>query len=199
MEEPAVETPRVEPKSPIAEALRNEVIRLATEGDPKRDGTFSVEIAARIERIVLAGRNLLMAERLSAIDADHLIKRQKKNIFNNMNYDPLGDYTLGNDESFMAMGAPMMGSGSPLAVSGPSENFGMHAIREMVNAAKTMKDTPEALVSALALARKEDLHDVAADLERRLGISSPSPVSPPPATKDNAAALLASYSEGGTS
>jgi microcompartment protein CcmL/EutN len=52
-----------------------------------------------------------------------------------------------------------------------NENFGVQAVRQIVDAAKTMGDSPAKLVEALVIARSNNLPDVAAALEKKLGVS----------------------------
>ena len=58
-----------------------------------------------------------------------------------------------------------------------NENFGVQAIRQLVDAVRTAGETPAKLVEALAAARSNGLTDVAASLEKKLGVgvSSPTP------------------------
>ena len=152
-------------RSEISEALRREVIRLATEGDDKVGGNFTPEVAARIERVVLAGRTLLMAEKISAHDAEAMLRWRRKNLLGGGSMvagDELDDYALGND---------MLSGSVPMVMSSPAENFGMSAIRELISAARGVNESPSKLVEALAVARHEGLTDVAAELEKKLGVT----------------------------
>ena len=88
-----------------------------------------------------------------------------------------------------SMGGPYLGAGynvigssgdfSPLVSSGVvnNENFGVQAVRQIVDAIRTMGESPAKLVEALAAARANDLPDVVAALERKLGITKEEPPS----------------------
>jgi hypothetical protein len=55
-----------------------------------------------------------------------------------------------------------------------NENFGVQAIRQLVDAVRTVGESPAKLVEALAVARSNNLVDVVASLEKKLGVSKES-------------------------
>jgi hypothetical protein len=154
-------------KSPMAEALRAEVIRLCTEGDLKMGGAFTVELAMRIEGVVSAGRQILLAEKVSASDVEALLRRRRKNGLI-INGGIVGDDFSSDD-----------GSGITLASSSASENFGMSAIRQLVEGMRVQSESPLKLVEALAAARQHGLDDVVRVLEDKLGVGKSQVALPP--------------------
>ena len=46
---------RAEIKHPMAEAIRAEIIKIATEGDSKQDGTLTADVLLRIVRVAKTG------------------------------------------------------------------------------------------------------------------------------------------------
>jgi len=140
-------------RSPIGEAIRHEIVRLATEGDEKHGGDFTSAVAGRILNIATAARDLLIAAGGVGLSS----KRRSK--FNGF-FDPDS-----GEESAIQIGP-----------SFSNENFGMTALRELISIAKNFHDVPSKTVEALAVARREGLADVAAELEKRLGVSTSVPV-----------------------
>jgi len=174
------EKPAPQP-SKISLALKEEIIRLCTEGDPKHGGMFTVEIASHIGRIVKAGRELLLAEKISMNDLDALMKRKR-----GFSISSSGNSLIGSIPGYGSSDEdPMDEFSSPIQTTMPNENFGMTAIREIVNSLKgfsaSQNESPAKLVEALALARENKLDDVAAELEKKLGVTkslSPMPRQP---------------------
>ena len=148
------------PPSVISNQLRDELIRILQTGDPKHDGAFTVAIAAQVEKFIAASREILMTEHLAQQDIASLMMMRNRH---HMGY-PLGS-------SLIETGFPM--SLPPVN----NENFGVQAIRQLVDAVRTMSESPAKLVEALAAARSNGLTDVAASLEKKLGVgvSSPTP------------------------
>jgi len=144
--------------STISNQLREELIRILTTGDEKHDGAFTVTVSAQVEKFVIASREILMAEDLAKKDLASLMMMRKNQ------YGAWGGAVLGG------LGG---GIGDPYPMPGlvNNENFGVQAIRQLVDAVKTMGDSPAKLVEALAVARKNDLTDVVASLEKKLGIA----------------------------
>lgn len=175
---PAAEPP-VHPRSAISEAIRKEIMDIATAGDRRAGGAFTADVALRIGRIVRAGRDLLMSERLSAMDIEQLMRRKSG---------------MGDDE--FGLGGPVQGagesiyvpSGMGMAVSGmnvvtpyassvtpplsgatsPTENFGMQAMMQIVEAAKAANHTPEKIVKAIAAAKEANMPELVEQLKRKL-------------------------------
>lgn len=153
--------PDKDPPSPMSEAIRKEIIRIATTGDPKNHGMFTVNVAAHIERLVVAGRDILLAEKIATNDLDALLKsRRRRNGAGIYNNTIMGGVNLDSDDY-----------DGPLAVTNPTENFGMSAIRQVVDGLKAQSETPEKLVAALAAAKEAGLTNVVAALEARLGVT----------------------------
>ena len=143
-------------KHPLAEALRAEILKLAS------DGVLTAEVLLRITRVAKTGRDLLVTLSASPSNLAQMVK-------------PKFGFALNPDALDDEGGLPM-----PLAVSSPAENFGMTAIREIIAAAKGQNDSPVKLVEALAAAREHGLDDVARELEAKLGIVKPVAVLPAP-------------------
>ena len=104
-------------KHPLAEALRAEILKLASEGDSKSDGALTAEVLLRITRVAKTGRDLLVTLSASPSNLAQMVK-------------PKFGFALNPDALDDEGGLPM-----PLAVSSPAENFGMTAIREIIAAA----------------------------------------------------------------
>jgi len=145
-------------KHPLTEALRAEIMKLASEGDSKSGGILTPEILARIERVAKTGRDLLVSLNASPTSLAGLMKPR---------FSAFGNPVLGDDSGDVGQMGYM-----PLASSPPAENFGMVAIREIVAGLKAANgsESPVKLVEALAAAREAGLHDVAKELEGKLGI-----------------------------
>jgi hypothetical protein len=162
------------PPSPMSEQLRKELVRILTDGDDKNNGAFTIAVATHVEKFVGAAREILMTEKLAQNDVAALLGMRRRRY---------GGDILGDDSSGMLMGAVPT-----------TENFGVQAIRQLIEAAQSMQNTPSKLVEALADARRLGLADVAAEIETRLGIkkdagaASPEPRFPsrpaPPASHE---------------
>jgi hypothetical protein len=151
------------PPSAISNHLREELIRILSAGDDKHDGAFTIAIATQVEKFVVAARDILMTENLAQNDLGSLMRMRKQAV------GPWGGVTLGGgsyvgDDGF---GIPSV---SPLL---NTENFGVQAVRQLVESVRTLGDSPAKLVEALATAREHNLTDVVASLEKKLGISKP--------------------------
>jgi hypothetical protein len=163
--------------SEMSEQLRKELIRIITTGDSTNDGAFTVAIATHVEKFVVAAREILMTEKLAQNDIGALMRRRKNKMFQNgLMY---GGGMMGSSDDY---NDDMMGNMSPI----PNENFGVQAIKQMLEALRSMNDSPSKLVEALASAKQHGLHDVATELEKKLGVfktlparTDPSPPAPP--------------------
>ena len=168
-------------KHPMAEAIRAEIIKIATEGDSKQDGTLTADVLLRIVRVAKTGRDLLAAMVESPKNLASLVKRPQSP-FGYLGAAPMGD------EDLEQMSGPMA---SPVFATAPmSENFGMTAMREIIAAAKNFNGngtSPARLVEAIAIAKEKGLDDVARELEEQLGIKkkvvTAAPVAVPAATE----------------
>jgi hypothetical protein len=170
-------------KHPVAEAIRTEIIKIATEGDSKQDGTLTVDVLLRIVRVAKTGRDLLAAMVESPKNLASLVKRPQSPFgYIGMGQNVDGDLDGISGESQMA---------SPVFATAPmSENFGMTAMREIIAAAKNFNGngtSPARLVEAIAIAKEKGLDDVARELEEQLGIKkkvvTAAPVAVPAATE----------------
>jgi hypothetical protein len=173
-EEGLVDVPEPERERPknsaMAEALRTEIMRLCDTGDPQKGGLFTHRVALQIGRVVQAGRELLMAERLSMMDAEDLLKRKLRkrsamkmgNSYNSsvMVVGSYDDEDMGDSDGSI--------DSDPIAQSSAVENFGMQAVKQVVAAAQAASNSPEKLVEAIAKARKLGLGGLAEKLEARL-------------------------------
>ncbi len=152
-------------KPPLQEALRSEILKLASEGDPKSK-ELTPEILLRIMRVAKTGRDLLTALTVNPKNLAALVKRPRS---------PFGIPAYGGDDNLDDLGGDE-GDGTlpiPYASAPAAENFGMVAIREIISAAKNLNGngpSPVKLVEALAIAREKGLQDVAKDLEKQLGV-----------------------------
>jgi hypothetical protein len=151
---------------PLAEALRVEILKLATEGDPK-DKTLTPDVLMRILRVAKTGRDLLVSLAATPSNLNQMLKRPHNGFqFSGPNQedDGLGD---------SSMATPVF---APYSQSSPGENFGMTAIREIIAAWKNQNgSSPVKLVEALVVARENGLHDVAKELEGQLGLGKKEP------------------------
>jgi hypothetical protein len=146
------------PPSLISNQLRDELIRILRTGDDQNDGAFTIAVAAQVEKFVAAAREILMTENLAQNDLGSLMRMRKQ---------PFG----------------LQGSWSPVIGGGGvdyippinNENFGVQAIRQIVDGFKTTNESPAKLVEALVVARSNNLADVAAALEKKLGVSKAAP------------------------
>jgi hypothetical protein len=144
------------PASVISRQLRDELIRILQTGDDKNDGAFTVAIATHVEKFAVAAREILMTEKLAQSDIASLMMMRKRHPA--MAY-PLAGSSLGYDsDSYL-----------PMPVN--NENFGVQAIRQAIDAARTLNESPAKIVEALVVARANNLTDVVASLEKKLGIS----------------------------
>ena len=146
------------PPSVISNQLRDELIRILRTGDAKNEGAFTVAIAAHVEKFAVAAREMLMTENLAQQDLSSLMMMRKHHLGS--------PYSLGlNSSSLVGDGFLPM----PTSLIN-NENFGVQAIRQVVDAVRTMGESPAKIVEALAVARSNNLADVAAALEKKLGI-----------------------------
>jgi len=149
------------PRSPIAEALRREIIDVVTRGDARKGGAFTAAVAIQVQKICAAAREIILAQRVAENDISALLQRKGGiNIGGGMfGGGIMGLGELGDDDGVL-----------PLAGAPAAENFGTQAIRQLVEGLRGMNDSPAKLVEALALARSQGLTDVAASLEKKLGV-----------------------------
>lgn len=155
-------------KHPVAESLRTELLKLATDGDAQHKGALTAEVLARIMRVAKTGRDLLVSLNISGSNLSHMVRRPK----GRMGYLATANFGGAGDDD---MGDEGQNSGGPFAYSSPQENFGMTALRELIAGAQKHfmgagKGSPKDLVEALLVARKEGLTDVVAELESQLGL-----------------------------
>lgn len=150
-------------RQPMAEALRAEILKLATDGDPKMEGALTADVLLRIMRVAKTGRELLVSLDASASNLAGMVRRPRGS------YIPMLGENVEDDG--LDMVANPFGNG-PFATTSPAENFGMTAMREIIAAAKNLNGgtSPAKLVEALAIAKEKGLHDVALELERQLGV-----------------------------
>lgn len=153
------------PPSVISEQLRDELIRILRTGDEKNSGAFTVAVAVQVEKFVVAAREILMTENLAQNDLSSLMMMRRQH-----QMGPWGSVIGGG-----SLGGGFVGGDSLLPGIGASpvnnENFGVQAIRQVVEAIRTVGDSPAKLVDALAAARSHGLDDVAAVLEKKLGVA----------------------------
>ncbi len=162
-------------KQPVAEALRAEILRLAKDGDDKKDGALTEEVLQRIMRVAKTGREVLVSLNASPSNLAAMAKRPK---------NTGGFFSPVYGEEGDELGESMGGQVTPFATSPGSENFGMAAIRELVAAAKNFNgngSSPLKLVEALAVAREKGMDDVAKELEAQLGLAKAKPALTAPA------------------
>lgn len=156
-------------KHPLTEALRAEILKLATDGDPQSDGALTESVLLRIMRVAKTGRELLVSLNASPSNLAAMLRRPSS---------PFGIPVLGQnaeDDGFGFVDTPI-GSALPYVTSSPSENFGMTAMREIIAAAKNLNGggtSPAKLVEALVIAKENGLGDVVRHLEEQLGIGKP--------------------------
>jgi len=180
-----------QPLPALPEALRAEILKLATEGEKGSGGALTPDVLLRIERVAKTGRSLLMSLSVSPSNLAQMIKRPSPFGFGqNVEDDGLGDVSIGGT----------IGTGTAIAYTPPSENFGMTAIREIIAATKNLNGnnngtSPVKLVEALVLAREKGLADVAKELETQLGIGKAVSALPAPQVKPE---VLVSAGEGVT-
>lgn len=157
--------PKKHPPSVISHQLRDELIRILMTGDAKSDGAFTVAIATHVEKFAVAAREILMTESLSQNDLGSLMMMRRQHM------GGMGGSYMG------AVGSLSDGLGPlPYPMGVNNENFGVQAVRQIVEAARTVGDSPAKLVEALVIARQNNLTDVVASLEKKLGVSKDEPV-----------------------
>lgn len=166
--------------SAISDHLRNELIRILTTGDAGAggNGAFTIAVALVVEKFAVAAREILMTENLARNDLSSLMMTRKH---------PWGWPMASN--VFGGIGGGIGDSlGYPLAPVN-NENFGVQAIRQFVDALRTIGESPAKLVEALAVARQNNLTDVVAALEKKLGVSPTDPINemPTPTLVDDGA------------
>lgn len=152
------------PPSAISNHLRDELIRILSTGDDKHDGAFTIAIATQVEKFVVAARDILMTENLAQNDLGSLMRMRK-------HPGPWGGVIGGGGNYIGDDSYPMPLGALPLGLN--TENFGVQAVRQLVESVRTLGDSPAKLVEALATARAYNLTDVVASLEQKLGISKP--------------------------
>lgn len=153
------------PPSVMSNQLREELIRILKTGDSKHDGAFTVAVATQVEKFAVAAREILMTESLAQQDLASLMMMRKRQL-------GMGGPYLGNAGWGAIIGSEGVGDG--LGMPYPivnNENFGVQAVRQIVDAAKSMGDSPAKLVEALVIARSNNLADVASAIEKKLGVS----------------------------
>lgn len=150
-----------DPPSVISNQLRDELIRILKTGDDKNDGAFTIAVAAQVEKFVTAAREILMTEDLAKKDLGSLMMMRRR--------QHLGGPFIGG---YDGIGDSLLPSPYPIV---NNENFGVQAIRQLVDASKASSEAPAKLVEALVIARSNNLADVAAVLEKKLGVSKADP------------------------
>ena len=141
------------PPSLMSNQLRTELIRILTTGDDKNEGAFTVAVAAQVEKFVVAAREILMTENLAQNDLASLMMMRKGQL------DTVAARFV--QRRFVRFDGSSMGSSSAMRLWSASfptvnnENFGVQAIRQIVDAVRTMSESPAKLVEALAVARAE--------------------------------------------
>mgnify|MGYP001608703318 CR=1 FL=1 len=155
------ESERPQP-SQISEAIRKEVMRVVSEGDRRNGGAFTMSVAAHVERLVVAAKDILVAERIADNDLEALLRSRRRR---NGLFDTVGGSEFGGS----LMGEAELG---PVVASSATENFGASFMRQIVDALTKLKpdEAPEKTVAALAEAERLGLKDVAASLRAKLGV-----------------------------
>ncbi len=170
------------PPSVISNQLRDELIRILTAGDDKNDGAFTVAVAVQVEKFVAAAREILMTENLAQNDLGSLMMMRKRHMGGSFGSGFIDNNLVGGgylDDGLLP---------SPTLVN--NENFGIQAVRQLVEAVRTMGESPAKLVEALAVARENSLPDVVEAIEKKLGVSKgAAPPVPNPDVVDPAGAL----------
>jgi len=170
------------PPSVISNQLREELIRILRTGDAKHEGAFTVAVAAKVEKFAVAAREILMTENLAQQDLSSLMMMRKP--YTGGPYGGLGSSSLVSDGFLMP---------TPLV---NNENFGVQAIRQVVDAVRTMGESPAKIVEALAVARSNNLTDVAAVLEKKLGVLKADSVSEDVAPENTFASTIPTLPDG---
>jgi hypothetical protein len=145
------------PPSVISNQLRDELIRILRTGDDRNEGAFTIAVAAQVEKFVAAAREILMTENLAQNDLGSLMRMRKHPHWVGFGSNPLPTLSSGGVDDYIP----------PIN----NENFGVQAIRQIVDGFKTTNEAPAKLVEALVVARSNNLADVAAALEKKLGVS----------------------------
>ena len=152
------------PPSVISNQLRDELIRILRTGDDKNGGAFTVAVAVQVEKFAVAAREILMTENLAQNDLASLMMMRKHHHGGPWNgLIGSGSYSLGGS----AFG-PETGLALPIV---NNENFGVQAVRQLVDAIRTMGELPAKLAEALTVARSNNLADTVAVPEKKLGVS----------------------------
>jgi len=151
------------PPSAISNHLRDELIRILTTGDDKNEGAFTIAVAVQVEKFVSAAREILMAENLAQNDLGSLMMMRRHHVSGAFGGGLIGGGLIGDG----GYGLPSL----PSPVN--NENFGIQAIRQVVEAVRTMGESPAKIVEALAVARENGLSDVVEVLEKKLGVGNP--------------------------
>lgn len=170
-------------KHPVAEAVRSEIVKLATEGDKNAGGALTADVLMRLVRVAKTGRELLVSLDASPSNLAGMVRRPSPSPISFGVGTPDG----GNEESLSDNQQTAMAT--PFVYTPPSENFGMLAIREIISAAKSFNQkgdsSPSKLVEAIAIAREKGLDDVARELEGQLGIAQKPAGALVPKTKED--------------
>lgn len=145
------------PPSVMSNQLREELIRILRTGDERNEGAFTVAVATHVEKFAVAAREILMTEDLAQKDLASLLMMRRQHPMSGM-WNPI-----------VGVGDSVGGGYLPPIVN--NENYGTQAVRQIVDAAKTIGDSPAKLVEALVIAREKNLPDVAAALEKKLGVA----------------------------
>jgi hypothetical protein len=163
--------PKKTPPSAISNHLRDELIRILTTGDDKNDGAFTVVVATQVEKFAVAAREILMTESLAKNDLSSLMMMRRQHMGGSLG----GSLMTSGWNNFIGDSSGLGGVlPYPNQISN-NENFGVQAIRQIVDAIRTIGESPAKLVEALAAARENKLTDVVAALEKKLGISKEEP------------------------
>lgn len=174
-------------KTEVSEAIRKEIIRIATEGSIGDDGALTPQVLSRIRQVAKTGRDVLVALQASPRNLAALIKRRGRL---GLGVPMLGmeegdDLDLDGVDGDGDMGMNGIGGiGGVLAPSPMGENFGMVALRELIAGMKDANKSPDRLVEALATARREKLDDVARHIEAQLGMAHGAALPPIDPTSD---------------
>lgn len=155
-----------DPPSVISTQLRDELIRILTTGDAKKDGAFTIAVAAHVEKFAVAAREILMTERLAQNDLGSLMRMRKHHLGGPWSGVIGSSANVVGDDGFL----PLPTTYNPIN----NENFGVQAIRQVIDAVRTMSESPAKIVEAIAAARSNNLDDVATALEKKLGVSKES-------------------------
>lgn len=164
-----VEHDTQKPVHPIAVALRDEIVRLAG------DGEFTSKTLSAILRVASTGQKVLQAMDPQIPTAAP--RNALSGIFPNPGVGPVDGMGIGEGD----------GDGyQTVGVAQAAETFGSNVMRQLMDALPKLigdqRMTPEKLVSAIADARRFGMTDVAAGLEKKLlgsALDGSRPVSDP--------------------